>query len=173
MAGGFAEPMFVVAIEPATRAVVIGTRDELLGRGIVAREVNWLGAAPEIGAEVCVQIRHRSRPAAGVLVRRDGDEVELALDEPVSAISPGQSMVLYDQSDWNSARSTFFGSPTTTKRAFLKYRVATRWMSAGVTARTLSTSTSAFLQPPPVNSNAPSCAACPRFVSCPIQYALT
>jgi tRNA-specific 2-thiouridylase len=94
--GGFGEPMFVVAIEPATRAVVIGTRDELLGRGIVAREVNWLGTAPEIGAEVCVQIRHRSRPAAGVLVRRDGDEVELALDEPVSAISPGQSMVLYD-----------------------------------------------------------------------------
>ncbi|HEX7981633.1 MAG TPA: tRNA 2-thiouridine(34) synthase MnmA [Gemmatimonadaceae bacterium] len=94
--GGFGEPMFVVAIEPATRAVVIGTRDELLGRGIVAREVNWLGAAPEVGAEVSVQIRHRSRPAAGVLVRRDGDEVELALDEPVAAISPGQSMVLYD-----------------------------------------------------------------------------
>jgi tRNA-specific 2-thiouridylase len=40
--GGFPEPMFVVAIEPATRAVVIGPRDELLGRGVVVREVNWL-----------------------------------------------------------------------------------------------------------------------------------
>jgi len=94
--GGFGEPMFVVAIEPETRAVVIGTRDELLGRGIVAREVNWLGTTPEIGAEVSVQIRHRSRAVPGVIVRVADDEVEVALDEPASAISPGQSMVLYD-----------------------------------------------------------------------------
>jgi tRNA-specific 2-thiouridylase len=94
--GGFGEPMFVVAIEPATRAVVIGPREELLGRGVVAREVNWLVDAPARGTELSVQIRHRSHPAAGVLVRRDGDEVELALDEPVAAISPGQSVVLYD-----------------------------------------------------------------------------
>jgi tRNA-uridine 2-sulfurtransferase len=94
--GGFAEAMFVVAIEPESRTVVIGPREELLGRGVVAREVNWLVDAPALGTELSVQIRHRSRPASGVLVRRDGDEVELALDEPVTAISPGQSMVLYD-----------------------------------------------------------------------------
>ena len=41
--GGFREPMFVVAIRPADRAVVIGPRAELLGRGVVARSVNWLG----------------------------------------------------------------------------------------------------------------------------------
>ena len=29
-------------------------------------------------------------------MRLDGDEIELALDEPVSAITPGQSLVLYD-----------------------------------------------------------------------------
>jgi tRNA-uridine 2-sulfurtransferase len=29
-------------------------------------------------------------------VRADGDEIEIALDEPVSAIAPGQSLVLYD-----------------------------------------------------------------------------
>jgi len=94
--GGFTVPMFVVAIEPATRAVVIGPRDELLGRGVIAREVNWLVAQPTVGAEVQVQIRHHSRPATGVLVRIDGDEIEIALEEAVSAISPGQSVVLYD-----------------------------------------------------------------------------
>jgi tRNA-specific 2-thiouridylase len=94
--GGFAEPMFVVAIEPATRAVVIGTRDELLGRGVVAREVNWLGPVPAVGDEVQVQIRHRARAVPGTLLRVADDEVEVALAEPASAISPGQSMVLYD-----------------------------------------------------------------------------
>jgi tRNA-specific 2-thiouridylase len=29
-------------------------------------------------------------------VRVDGDEIEIALDEPVSAVAPGQSLVLYD-----------------------------------------------------------------------------
>jgi tRNA-specific 2-thiouridylase len=96
--GGFAEPMFVVAIEPAARAVVIGPRDELLGRGVVAREVNWLVDRPAAGAEVEVQIRHRARAAAGVLVRVEADEVEIALSDGVSAISPGQSLVVYDGS---------------------------------------------------------------------------
>ncbi|MDB4899693.1 MAG: tRNA-specific 2-thiouridylase mnmA, partial [Gemmatimonadetes bacterium] len=67
--GGFAEPMFVVEIRPDSRAVVIGPREELLGRGVVAREVNWLVAPPEIGAEVEVQIRHHAAPATGVVVR--------------------------------------------------------------------------------------------------------
>ena len=43
-----------------------------------------------------MQIRHRARPARGTLVRVEHDEVEIALDEPVSAITPGQSLVLYD-----------------------------------------------------------------------------
>ena len=94
--GGFREPMYVVAIRPEERAVVIGPRAELLGRGVVAREVNWLVDPRGVGARVQVQVRHRSAPAAAELVRAGDDEIELALDEPVAAITPGQSLVLYD-----------------------------------------------------------------------------
>ncbi|HEY7395994.1 MAG TPA: tRNA 2-thiouridine(34) synthase MnmA [Gemmatimonadaceae bacterium] len=94
--GGFREPMFVVDIRPADRAVVLGPRTELLGRGVIARSVNWLVDAPAIGTRVSVQVRHRSAPAAAEIVRLDGDEIELALDEPVAAITPGQSLVMYD-----------------------------------------------------------------------------
>ncbi len=96
--GGFADPMFVIAIRPADRAVVIGPREALLGRGVTVREVNWLGDAPALGAPVAVQVRHRARAVAGEIVRRSADEVELALDEPVAAITPGQSLVFYDGS---------------------------------------------------------------------------
>lgn len=95
--GGFAEPMFVVEIRPGTRTVVIGPRAELLGRGIVAREVNWLTAdPPRVGDAVLAQVRHRSIAARAEIIRLDESEIELALDEPLSAITPGQSLVLYD-----------------------------------------------------------------------------
>ncbi len=95
--GGFSSAMYVIAIRPEQRAVVIGTRDELLGSGIVAREVNWLADAPKLGDEVSVRIRHRASLARAQIVRLDGEEIELALDEPVAAITPGQSVVFYDR----------------------------------------------------------------------------
>jgi tRNA-uridine 2-sulfurtransferase len=94
--GGFAEAMYVIDIRAADRAVVIGTRDELLGNGLIASEMNWLVDRPVLGARVEVQIRHRSVPAPAEIVRIDGDEIELALQQPVSAIAPGQSAVIYD-----------------------------------------------------------------------------
>ncbi len=95
--GGFAAPMFVVAIVPETRSVVLGPREALLGRGLVARGVRWMSSAPlGVGDRVSVQHRHRAAPVPAEIVRVEGDEIELALDAPLSAITPGQSMVLYD-----------------------------------------------------------------------------
>src|SRR2546426_818637 len=40
--GGFREPMYVVAIRPETREVVIGSGEELFGHAVTLAEVNWL-----------------------------------------------------------------------------------------------------------------------------------
>jgi tRNA-specific 2-thiouridylase len=94
--GGFAAPMYVIAIRPERREVVVGTREELLGNGLIAREVNWLVDPPQIGQRVKVRVRHRAALAPAEIVRLCADEIEIALDEPVTAITPGQSVVLYD-----------------------------------------------------------------------------
>jgi tRNA-specific 2-thiouridylase len=94
--GGFPEPMYVVDIQPDRRAVVIGTRDELLGNGVIAREMNWLVDRPAVGDRVEVQIRHRAAPAPAEIIRLEEGEIELALQHPVAAITPGQSLVVYD-----------------------------------------------------------------------------
>jgi tRNA-specific 2-thiouridylase len=91
--------MYVVAIRPADRAVVVGPRDALLGRGVVARSVRWLCApTPGVGDRTLVRVRHRATLAAAEVVRVNDDEIEVALDEPVSAITAGQSLVIYDDS---------------------------------------------------------------------------
>lgn len=94
--GGFPAPMFVVAIRPADRTVVVGPREALLGRGVVAREVNWLVDPLPEGSLVQLRVRHRQEPVAAELLRVTPLEVELALDVPVPAITPGQSLVMYD-----------------------------------------------------------------------------
>jgi len=94
--GGFERPMYVVAIRPETREVVIGSGDELFGHDVVLEEVNWLTDPARPGDEVFVQCRYRARAVPGRV--RDGAGETLALDlaEPVRAITPGQSGALYD-----------------------------------------------------------------------------
>ena len=95
--GGASEAMFVVALRPEDRAVVVGPREALLGRGIVARGVRWLVPdAPAVGRTVTARIRHRATPVPATILRLEADDIELMLDTPVSAITPGQSLVLYD-----------------------------------------------------------------------------
>jgi tRNA-uridine 2-sulfurtransferase len=94
--GGYREPMYVIDIRPRDRAVVIGPKPELLGNGVIAREMNWLVDRPVIGTVVEVQIRHRSPTAKAEIIRLDSEEIELALQEPLAAIAPGQSVVVYD-----------------------------------------------------------------------------
>lgn len=94
--GGFAEPMYVVSISAEDRTVIIGPRGELLGSGVAADSLNWLArSAPAVGDAVQVRVRHRGALTPGHVIRLDEDEVEIALDQPVAAIAPGQSLVLY------------------------------------------------------------------------------
>ena len=95
--GGRTEPLYVVALRPEDRAVVVGPREALLGRGLRATTVRWLvDPAPTVGATLQVRVRHRAVPVPGTLLAVDGDAVEIALETPVHAIAPGQSAVFYD-----------------------------------------------------------------------------
>ena len=59
--------------------------------------MNWLVDPPEVGAQVSVQIRHRSRPVLATITSRSADAIELSLLESAAAITPGQSLVMYDR----------------------------------------------------------------------------
>jgi tRNA-specific 2-thiouridylase len=95
--GGSADPLYVVALRPETREVVVGPREALLGGTLAASEVNWLvDTPPRVGDAVQVRVRHRAPLAAAVVEEISARSVRVAFDTPVSAISPGQSAVLYD-----------------------------------------------------------------------------
>ena len=95
--GGFREPMFVVAIRPDDRAVVIGPREELLGRGVIARDVNWLVDAPDVGARVQI---------AGAPSRRAGAAPRSCVSTPTRSSSRSTSRCRRSRPDSRSCSTT-------------------------------------------------------------------
>ncbi len=95
LGGGFDRRLYVIAIRPETREVVVGSREELECRALRVSELNWLARdMPADGAEVRAQLRYRA-PAVPGRIRHVGDAVELELEEPVLAVTPGQSAVFF------------------------------------------------------------------------------
>jgi len=93
--GGFPEPMYVVAIRPETRAVVIGPASALFSHALTLEEVNWLVEPPGEGSAVFVQCRYRAPAIPAEIGGSSGAGLALRLAEPVRALTPGQSGVLY------------------------------------------------------------------------------
>jgi len=87
--------LFVLQIRPETREVVVGPAEELEAAAVSLEEVNWLAEPLGAGDRCEVQIRYRARPAAAEVRAASPDTLALALLEPVRAVAPGQSGVLY------------------------------------------------------------------------------
>jgi len=93
--GGRALPLYVLAIRPEDRAVVVGTADELGSDTVRLEELNWLAESLVPGDRCEVQIRYRARPVSAVVSAVDQDSISLTSDTPLRAVTPGQSGVLY------------------------------------------------------------------------------
>ncbi len=94
--GGYSEPMFVIAIRPEDRAVVIGTREQLYGYEAELEEVNWLGEPLRVGDACELQIRYRAQTVPASIAAASNGRLSLHVPEGARAIAPGQSGVLYD-----------------------------------------------------------------------------
>lgn len=93
----FGEPRYVVAIEPQTRRVVVGTRNELARSGLTAGRANWLIDPPTAPFRCLAQIRYRHRAAAAVAEPQGPDRFTVWFDQPQYGVAPGQAVVLYVQ----------------------------------------------------------------------------
>ncbi len=95
LGGGFAEPRYVIEIRPESREVVVGTREELARARFSVHDLNWLAEPPSPGDRVEAQVRHRA-PALGARVLAiEVNRVDIELDQPRHAVTPGQSCALF------------------------------------------------------------------------------
>jgi tRNA-specific 2-thiouridylase len=91
-----ARPLYVTAIEPERNAIVVGTKEQIYSRELVATDLNWIGMdRPERTISVKARVRYRHAEAEAVVTPLD-DGVYVKFAEPQMAITPGQSVVFYD-----------------------------------------------------------------------------
>jgi tRNA-specific 2-thiouridylase len=91
------EPLFVVALDGATKQVTVGPRQALLRHDIALADLNWLagdGPAPDT-RPVYAKIRS-SRPAVPAQLRVEEGKTTVSIAEGEYGVSPGQACALYD-----------------------------------------------------------------------------
>lgn len=97
---GNAEPWFVAAKDMASNTLVVvqGHDHALLKRStLAAGQLNWVsGTAPSAGQPFTAKTRYRQADAPCTITILDTDSLELAFDTPQWAVTPGQSVVLYN-----------------------------------------------------------------------------
>ena len=76
------EPRYVVRLDTERNEVVIGSREELLRRELVAKGVNWI-AFDELDGEI-------------ECVIPEDEGVRVVFHEPEKGVAPGQGVVFYD-----------------------------------------------------------------------------
>lgn len=91
-----AEPLYVINIDAPKNQVVVGHRDDLLGREFTAAGVNWVAFdKPDGPVHAEVRVRYRHTPATATITLLDNNRVCVNFDEPQRAITPGQATVFY------------------------------------------------------------------------------
>ncbi len=95
------QPLYVLALDMARNALIVGAADELGRTWLRTGTVNWVGGDPPAGPpsgpfRADVQIRYRAHPAPALVTPSADGTAEVRFVGPLRDISPGQAAVFYE-----------------------------------------------------------------------------
>ncbi len=92
----YQEPLYVLALNQEKNEVIVGVEKDLYHKQLYAKDVNWMvphESQKEISCKA--KIRYRAKEA-DCLVSQEVDKTKVVFEEEQRAITPGQSIVFYD-----------------------------------------------------------------------------
>ena len=90
-------PLYVIALDWAKNAVIVGEEEDLYSSGLEAVEANFLSSRPPVdGARVEAKVRYRSQPVPVTCHPLSEGRFSLTFASPERAVTPGQIVALYD-----------------------------------------------------------------------------
>jgi len=94
---GMKEPHYVLKIDPIKNEITVGTKKNLIGYELVAYDTNWIIPFEEIAdKQIYGQIRYKSKAGSCVVHPLTCNFYRVIFITPQEAITPGQSIVFYD-----------------------------------------------------------------------------
>lgn len=89
-------PYYVRDLDVECNRVVVGRKEDLYARGLIAKDVNWIAISRLDGElKVKTKIRYKHKEADSVITCEDDDRVRVIFKEPQEAVTPGQAAVFY------------------------------------------------------------------------------
>ena len=93
-------PVYVYKIEPETGQVFLGDHDRLMKKSLIASDLNYMGEGRFAEGKVYLaKTRYTQKMSPCRVTYLAEDQIRVDFEEPVRAITPGQSVVLYTD-DW-------------------------------------------------------------------------
>ncbi len=91
------KPAFVVAINKEKNEVVLGDNEDIFNTTLYANQVNFMSVEDlEEPMRVWAKIRYNHKGDWATIEKVEEDKVKVTFEEPVRAITAGQSVVFYD-----------------------------------------------------------------------------
>ena len=88
---------YVLEIRPETNEVVVGRNKDLFSLELTATDFNWIsGNVPNEPIRISGRTRYHQTLTEGIAEVLDNGDVKITFDEPIRAITKGQSVVVYD-----------------------------------------------------------------------------
>ncbi|MEB5970956.1 tRNA 2-thiouridine(34) synthase MnmA [Pantoea dispersa] len=93
------DPWYVVDKDVARNTLIVaqgGDHPRLMSVGLIAQQLHWVDRQPVTKALRCtVKTRYRQSDIPCEIIPHGDDRIEVRFDEPVAAVTPGQSAVFY------------------------------------------------------------------------------
>jgi tRNA-uridine 2-sulfurtransferase len=98
--GGAGDAWYVAQKDLGANALIVVQGHDhllLLRNSLKAKDANWVsGDAPEEGTTHSAKTRYRQADSACIITRSEEEEIAMEFAQPQWAVTPGQSVVLYD-----------------------------------------------------------------------------
>ncbi len=90
-------PLFVISKNVDENRVYLGSNEELFSKRVNAKDINLIAVERIDGSmRVTAKTRYSQKEAAATAYQTGEDTLAVEFDEPQRAVTPGQSLVLYD-----------------------------------------------------------------------------
>ena len=99
--GGEKAPLYVIAVNPENRDVIVGPKSALEKCNVLLRELNWIGPGqtiPSDGMAITARVRNTHEPVSAVVhPSSNHGKARVLFEEALFGVSPGQACVFYDE----------------------------------------------------------------------------